>query len=149
MKHTPPPHIGNAQEVGRRKAAELRKKFPPYKIAPTNAILRIDMFSRPVNPEMLSTKSEANALARQLEKNLLVRIVVREDPGYAATDWRGEKRRVYLLVNLSSSDGYAIIEYAGFLLIVKNAGGVGAPGHFEYDGAAFGPVWVSDRKGDD
>jgi hypothetical protein len=54
------------------------------------------------------------------------------------------------LVNIHEmmDDRSDISEYAGILLMFKNSGGVGAPGHFEYDPAAFGPVWKSDRKGD-
>jgi hypothetical protein len=139
-----PEHLGDAQEVGRRKAAELRKKYPPYKIAPTPAIFRMDMFSRPLPAELLSTKAEANSLARQLLRDIgrWEDYIVVADPLYAATDWKDEKRRVYLIIDKD------VNEYAGYLLIRKNAAGVGAPGLWKYDAAAFGPVWHSTRKGE-
>jgi hypothetical protein len=152
MKHTPPPHLGDAQDTGRRKADELRKKFPPYKIAPTKAVRSIGGFKTPVNPHLLSTKAEATVLARQLRKSLYqatgdrAAVNVYESMEYEGyVEWGDEKRRVWML----SGTYYPEFENnVGFLLIMKNASGVGAPGHFEYDDAAFGPVWKSDRKGD-
>jgi hypothetical protein len=96
--------------------------YPPYVIAPTRATLN----GAPVPAEWLSTLEQAAQIFMEMKATQLT---TDDRVSYPA----GEMRRLYMMV----VDGVHVA--AGYMLAIKNALGVGHPGHW-----APGPKWVSD-----
>lgn len=107
--------------------------YPKYEVAPTPARV-IDYAGResPLNPEHLSHRHEADAIAADLG---LTASAVREIAlaGAFGFVWNGEQRRVWLI---DLPDGPHNV---GALLAMKNRNGVGSPGKWEV--TPEGPQW--------
>jgi len=107
--------------------------YPAYEPEPTPAVVRHpNGGASPINPVMLSTREEAEALRQELGGDSVVENTV--SPGPFQIDWLGEKRRMWAV---RIGDQYY---NAGLLLRRKYRYGVGAPGEWSF--AANGqPVW--------
>ena len=110
-----------------------RYVYPAYEPEPTPAMVRHpDGGTSPVNPMMLAARKEAEELRRELGGDSVVENTM--SPGPFSVDWRGEKRRMWL-VRVGGR-----YYNAGLLLRRKYKYGVGAPGQWSF--ARNGqPVW--------
>jgi hypothetical protein len=108
-------------------------QYPAYQVEPTPAVVLsvVNSPETPINARHLSSKEDAEAIVSELgtaysESNLT--------DGPYSVDWRGETRRFYQ-VRFKNN-----LLNVGQLLILKNAGGVGAPGAWNLDGDE--PTWT-------
>lgn len=108
--------------------------YPKYVVAPTPAVIVAPISGEKsgVNPEHLSDRAEAVALAAELG---LDAAAVRESSlAMFVVYWNGERRRPWV-IEWKGSD-----LQVSLLLRMRYANGVGAPGRWDVSGTS--PVWV-------
>lgn len=111
-----------------------RYVYPKYEPAPTPAVVMNPGGSTsPINPVMLASRDEAEALAAELDADA----VLEQDQfaGAFRIDWSGETRRIFML-RIGGQ-----LYNAGLLLARKNRHGVGAPGEWTR-GSSGQPIWI-------
>jgi hypothetical protein len=115
--------------------------YPKFTVAPTMAVMRssYDGSEAPLNPSYLCERSEAVQMARELG---VEESAVRETEfgGPWRVVWNGESRRLWTV----AWRGERL--QASALLAQKHAAGIGAPGHWETNGAE--PVWIAEVAGE-
>ncbi len=113
--------------------------FPKYEPAPTPAVVRHpDRGASPLNPVMLSTREEAEALRQELGGESVVENTMSE-AGPFRVDWQGERRRMWLV--RIGNQYYNV----GLLLARKYRYGVGAPGEWSFSPIGQ-PTWTPKRQ---
>jgi hypothetical protein len=122
-------------------------KYPPYVVAPTGAAQYSTISDKlpvnPVNPALLSLRSDADRLAAV--SGAAVEDGSRLNPYFEIRYPADEQRRAWLIRNRQGK-----IElpgcYVGYILAQQNANGVGAPGHWDQAALVnWEYVWVPDK----
>ncbi len=112
--------------------------YPEYEPAPTPAVVRHpDGGASPINPLMLASREEAEALRKELGGDSVVESGLSAGP--FQIDWRGEQRRMWG-VRIGGQ-----LYNAGLLLRRKYSHGVGAPGEWTFSPNGQ-PVWRPARR---
>jgi hypothetical protein len=114
-------------------------EYEKYIITPTKAVVvgPAPLDPQPVRADFLSTREEAEALARELGGKV-VEYNLNEGPFWI--DWRDETRRYYQ-IEIGNN-----LYNVGLLLKARHADGLNHPGSWHQ--TPFGIVWVSDQDFD-
>lgn len=105
--------------------------YSPYVVAPTQAIIQLNMTGMPVNSHELSTEDQAAAMVKMLQPKLPAAALKYREPELAPPDRyvypKDEERRAWEIYDANT--GQYIGDVGEFLYSMNNFG-VGHPGHW-------------------